>query len=62
MTVAPHKLSFAEYRAYSDQSDCRYELVEGELAPMSVGTGLHGAIAKFLERSFDDEINRRGLP
>ncbi|MFN5514394.1 MAG: Uma2 family endonuclease [Cyanobacteriota bacterium] len=62
MTVALQKLSFAEYRAYSDQSDCRYELVEGELASMSVGTSLHGAIAKFLERSFDDEINRRGLP
>ena len=29
---------------------------------MSVGTGQHGAIAKFLERIFDDEISRQGLP
>ncbi|MBJ7898360.1 MAG: Uma2 family endonuclease [Cyanobacteria bacterium RI_101] len=62
MTVALHKLSFAEYRAYSDHSDCRYELVEGELTPMSVGTGLHGAITEWLTDCFKAEIRRQQLP
>lgn len=52
------KLTFEEYLKYSDGTDTQYELVEGELIPMSLGTGQHGAIAKFLERAFDDEIAR----
>jgi len=62
MTVATRKLSFAEYLKYEDGTDTRYELVEGELIPMSLGTGRHGAIAKFLERMFDDEIARIQTP
>jgi len=58
MTVAIKKLTFEEYLKYDDGTDTRYELVNGELVPMSLGTGLHGAIAKFLERAFDDEITR----
>ena len=60
MTVALDKLSFAEYCAYADGTDRRYELVNGVLMPMSLGTGQHGAIAKFLERAFDEEISRQG--
>jgi Uma2 family endonuclease len=60
MTVATQKLTFEEYLSYDDGTNIRYELVNGELVPMSLGTGLHGAIAKFLERAFDDENTRLG--
>jgi Uma2 family endonuclease len=60
MTVATEKLTFAEYLNYDDGTDTLYELVEGELVPMSLGTGKHGGISKLLERSFDDESFRTG--
>jgi Uma2 family endonuclease len=62
MSVTSKKLTFEEYLDYNDGTNARYELVAGELVPMSLGTGQHGAIAKFLERLFDEEIaklNRR---
>jgi Uma2 family endonuclease len=62
MIITHQKLSFSEYLNYQDNTDNRYELVEGELIPMSLGTGKHGAIAKRLERFFDDEIIRLKLP
>jgi Uma2 family endonuclease len=60
MTVATQKLTLAEYLNYDDGTDTLYELVEGELVPMSLGTGKHGGISKLLERSFDDENIRTG--
>lgn len=60
MVIATKKLTFAEYLQYDDGTNTRYELVEGELIPMGLGTGKHGAIAKFLERVFDDESRRIG--
>ncbi|MDY6940471.1 MAG: Uma2 family endonuclease [Cyanobacteriota bacterium] len=60
MTVATKKLTLAEYLQYDDRTDILYELVEGELVPMALGTGKHGGISKFLERSFDDESGRTG--
>ncbi len=36
MTTATQKLSFEEYLAYSDGTDTRYELVDGELVPLSL--------------------------
>ena len=62
MTITHQKLTFSEYLNYQDNTDNSYELVEGELIPMSLGTGKHGAIAKRLERFFDDEITRLKLP
>ena len=62
MIITHQKLTFTEYLNYQDNTDNRYELVEGELIPMSLGTGKHGAIAKRLERFFDDEITRLKLP
>jgi len=62
MMITQQKLTFSEYLNYQDSTDNRYELVEGELIPMSLGTGKHGAIAKRLERFFDDEIYRMQLP
>ncbi|MGI8933451.1 MAG: Uma2 family endonuclease [Phormidesmis sp.] len=60
MTVAT-KLTFEEYLSYTDGTDKRYELVDGELVAMGLGSGLHGAILKFLEKAFDAEIARLGL-
>lgn len=60
MTTAINKLTFAEYLQYSDRTDTQYELVDGELIPMSLGTGKHGGISKFLERTFDDESAKIG--
>jgi Uma2 family endonuclease len=45
MTTTPavtKRLTFEEYLAYYDGSDKRYELVDGELIPMSLGSGQHG--------------------
>lgn len=61
MTVATQKLTFKEYLNYTDGTDTRYELVDGELVAMGIGSGLHGAILKFLEKLFDAEIARLGL-
>ncbi|MGB3790059.1 MAG: Uma2 family endonuclease [Phormidesmis sp.] len=48
MTVATQKLTFEEYLSYEDGTDTRYELVNGELVAMSLGTGLHAFIIEFL--------------
>jgi Uma2 family endonuclease len=60
MTAAIKKLTFEEYLQYNDGTDTQYELVDGELIPMSLGTGKHGGISKFLERKFDDESAKMG--
>lgn len=62
MTIATQKLTFEEYLAYNDGTDTRYELVDGELVPMSLGTGKHGGIAEFLNDQFRAQIKRRELP
>lgn len=45
MTITTQKLSFEDYLAFNDGTGTRYELVEGELSPMSLGTDRHGALA-----------------
>jgi Uma2 family endonuclease len=60
MTIATQKLTFEEYLAYDDGTDTRYELVDGELVPMSLGTGKHGAIIRFVVQQFEDAITRSG--
>jgi Uma2 family endonuclease len=62
MTIATQKLTFEEYLAYNDGTDTRYELVDGELVPMSLGTGRHGAIIRFVVRQFEDTLTRSGQP
>ncbi|GAX44784.1 hypothetical protein NIES4075_58030 [Tolypothrix sp. NIES-4075] len=45
MTTTPavtKRLTLEEYLAYDDGTDTRYELVDGELIPMSMGSGQHG--------------------
>ncbi|MEH2281125.1 MAG: hypothetical protein V7K90_07235 [Nostoc sp.] len=56
MTATTKKLTFAEYLLYNDGTNTQYELVDGELIPMSLSTLSHGSISKFLERSNDYEI------
>ena len=53
MSITLDRLTFAEYLKYTDGSDRRYELVNGELIPMSLGTGQHGAIIRSIERSLE---------
>jgi Uma2 family endonuclease len=61
MTISVDRLTFAEYLKYTDGSDRNYELVNGELILMSLGTGKHGAIIKCLERTLETEITKQNL-
>lgn len=62
MTVATERrLSIAEYLAYEDGSGDRFELVDGELLKMALGTGRHSDISDFLVDEFRAEIKRMGL-
>ncbi len=62
MAVTTQKLTFEEYLTYADGTDTRYELVDGELVPMSLGTGRHGDIIWFLARSFEEIIIQSARP
>lgn len=62
MAVTTQKLTFADYLAYDDGSGTRYELVDGDLVPMGIGTGLHGAIADFLTEQFKAAAQQAGQP
>lgn len=55
------RMSLMEYLDYDDGTDTSYELVRGELVPISPPTWLHLLIARYLERSFSREIDRLGL-
>ena len=62
MTIATtDRISLAEYLTYDDGTDTRYELVDGALTSMSLGTGEHGNISEFLNDEFKAEIRRLGL-
>ena len=56
--LAHRLLSFQEYLAYDDNTDNRYELVDGALVAMTPPLISHLDIAKFIERCFDQEILR----
>jgi Uma2 family endonuclease len=60
MTTTTQKLTFEEYLTYDDGTDNRYELVGGELVLMSLGTGKHGAVIRFLVRQFEDALAQSG--
>jgi len=64
MTTTPavtKRLTFEEYLAYDDGTDKRYELVDGELIPMSLGSGQHGGVTEFINICFREEILRLKL-
>lgn len=60
--IVLERLNLAEYLTYEDGTDKRYELVNGELVPMSLGTGEHGEISEFMNESLKDEIKKNNLP
>jgi Uma2 family endonuclease len=62
MTTTTQKISFEEYLTYDDGTDMRYELVDGEVVPMSLGTGKHGAIIQFIARQLDHAIEQFAKP
>jgi Uma2 family endonuclease len=62
MTITTQKLTFEEYLTYEDGTDTRYELVDGELIPMSLGTGKHGAVIRFLVNQFENSLAQSKKP
>jgi Uma2 family endonuclease len=62
MTTTTQKLTFEEYLSYSDGMDTRYELVNGELSPMSLGTGKHASLVEFIYDLFREQIKQQLLP
>ncbi len=62
MSAVAYKLmSFEDYLHYDDQTDNRYELIDGELAFMSPPVLQHILIADFLTDLFKSEIKRLNL-
>jgi Uma2 family endonuclease len=60
-SITEQRLSLDEYLTHNDGTDTRYELVNGELKAMSLGTGRHGRIIWYLARQFDQESDRLTL-
>ena len=58
IAVTKSRVSFADYLNYFDGSDVKYELVDGELIAMSMGTGLHGEVIDRIYRTINAEIDR----
>lgn len=56
------KFSFEQYLAYCDGHETPHELVEGDLIPMTVGTGKHGSIIEFLHDEFRAAIRQQQVP
>jgi Uma2 family endonuclease len=56
-----NRMLLTEYLTYGDGTDNRYELVDGELVSMALGTGEHGDISEFINDEFKAEIRRLGL-
>ena len=62
MTVATdRRMTLQEYLTYDDGTNTCFELVKGELIPMSPPSWLHLRIARYLEGAFNREIDRLGL-
>jgi Uma2 family endonuclease len=62
MNITLQKLTFQDYLIHDDGTDTQYELVDGELVAMSLGTGKHGAIAEFLTDYFKSIIRQTQQP
>lgn len=62
MTITTQKFTFEEYLTYEDGTDTRYELVDGELIPMGLGTGRHSRIIQFLTGQLNNVINLGNQP
>jgi Uma2 family endonuclease len=56
MTVATQKrMSFEEYLSYDDGTGTRYELIDGVLVEMSLGTGQHGRAIRKIAKALEGE-------
>ena len=60
-SVATTSMSFEDYATFDNQSEARYELVDGKLIEMNPPTFGHMLIAKFIEQRLDAEIRRLHL-
>ena len=56
------RVTFTDYLTYFDGSDTRYELVNGNLIPIAIGTGQHGETLNQIYKAFDSEINKYSYP
>jgi len=56
MVVNAQRYTFEEYLVYDDGTNTRYELVDGELIPVSLGTGQHTAIIHFLNQRLQQAV------
>ena len=59
---AKPRVTFADYLTYFGGSDTKYELVDGELVAMSLGTGLHGETIDRIYQAINVEISRIAQP
>ena len=60
MTITTQRFTLKEYLRYDDGTDNLYELVNGELVSMALGTGKHGEVIDFFNTQFRSEIARLG--
>lgn len=60
--TAKPRVTFADYLTYFDGSDTKYELVDGELVAMTLGTSLHGEAIDPTYQAINAEINRTTQP
>jgi Uma2 family endonuclease len=62
IVATDRRLSLEDYLNYDDGTDIRYELVDGELVPMSLGKGEHSAIIMMLRDVLNDQAKSIGQP
>jgi Uma2 family endonuclease len=55
IVATDRRLSLDDYLNYDDGTDARYELVDGELVPMSLGKGEHSTIIMMLRDVLHDQ-------
>lgn len=60
-TATKKLYTFEDYLNYSEQTDVKYELVNGELIAMPPASGLHALILVFLYNILQTEITRLSL-
>ncbi len=60
MIAITQRFTLEEYLRYDDGTDTLYELVNGELVIMALGTGQHGEVVDFVNIQFRSEIARIG--
>lgn len=53
--------TFEDYLNYQDDTDCKYELFNGELFPMTPASGWHSDIIDFIQEQLKLEIRRLNL-